>query len=347
MNLSSLYPIDFFLHPWWSLLGVLLFFLFLMNVFSWPLKKSYPYLPLKGKQHRFFYSLLFYSSVFIGFIGHLMLIMALLGPAQIKREEEDPLFRPSDGDVVLLIDLSRSMLADDFMPNRYSVVMKAVENFLEIIPKDHRLAFLFFSERLFAPMPLTFNRDFLKESLHLAAIGDLGHGTNLGDSLMYALRLLKDSEVEKKSIILITDGVGQVDLVDPLVAAEKAREMGVVIYPIGVGTQGNGATIPHYHEKRIIYREKIPGGSVDYKLMKQMANITKGVFFSIKEQGALLSSLQKIAGKKKMLPSFDIQSSFYDLSYDYWKIGLLFIFIFFMIDKLVFCRGGGLWMLKK
>lgn len=212
------------------------------------------------------------------------LTYALMGPRvpnQVGESQIDIL------DLFLVVDVSRSMLADDIAPNRLEAAKKRLREFAALKPRD-RFGVILFSEKVFTLLPLTIDPEMLQQVIGDIQIGFLGSGTNIGDALALAIARLQITETKTKVIVLLTDGVSNVGNMTPLQAAEEAKKLGVKIYAIGFGTTSEDAKIPTGRNAfgNMGY-QGIPGGSVDYDALKDVAKMTGGKFYEATSDQAL------------------------------------------------------------
>jgi Ca-activated chloride channel family protein len=141
-------------------------------------------------------------------------------------------------DIVMAIDISGSMLAMDFAPkNRLSAAVSVAKDFVKRRPND-RFGLVAFSEYALTQVPLTFDHLAMLNSLDKLKVNEEASATAIGMGLAKAVARLKNSTAKSKVIILITDGVSNTGEIDPLTAAEMAKELGIKVYPIGVGSKG-------------------------------------------------------------------------------------------------------------
>lgn len=237
-------------------------------------------------------------------------------------------FSPSNievNDIILCIDVSRSMLAEDIKPNRLEVAKERIREFVRMRPTD-RIAIVIFSEKVFTLLPLTTDPTLVDKVLAEISIGYLGSGTNIGDGLALGVARAVNSETKNKVIILLTDGVANVGTLTPLQAAEEAKKFGIKVYTIGLGTDedakipvGNGLFGPQY--------QLIPGGSIDYKVLKEMSDLTGGKFYPAKSAGGLREILDDIQKLEKTEIKVNHHIVYDEKFYSYLLIGVSLIFL--------------------
>lgn len=180
-------------------------------------------------------------------------------------------------DIVMAMDISGSMLAEDFRPNRLEAAKKVAADFVEGRKSD-RMGLVVFAGEAFTQVPLTVDHHVLLQQLGAVKSGVIHDGTALGDGLATAINRIKDSEAKSKVIILLTDGVNNQGSVDPLSAAEIAKLYGIRLYTIGVGSLGK-APYPFRDDFGRVHYQNIDV-EIDEALMRQMAEQTdEGRYF--------------------------------------------------------------------
>lgn len=149
-------------------------------------------------------------------------------------------------DIVIALDISTSMLAKDLTPNRLERAKKVAQQFIDSRPND-KIGLVLFAGEALTGLPMTSDRDALKAYLKAVDVNQLEDGTAIGDGLATAVnRLRADSLVKSKSIILLTDGSNNTGITTPLDGARAAKEYGIKIYSIGIGSNGSAMFPDHY-----------------------------------------------------------------------------------------------------
>ena len=162
------------------------------------------------------------------------MVIALARPqSQLSRQE----MTVEGIDIVMAMDLSGSMLAEDFKPNRLEAAKNVAADFIEGRKTD-RMGLVVFAGEAFTQVPLTIDHQVLLKQLGNLKSGTMRDGTAIGDGLATAINRIKDSEAKSKVIILLTDGVNNQGSMDPLSAAEIAAMYNIRLYTIGVGSLG-------------------------------------------------------------------------------------------------------------
>lgn len=206
-----------------------------------------------------------------------LLILTLARP-QLSQSREQ---RFVEGiDILLALDISESMRAEDFKDaNRFQTAKSVINNFLMHREND-RVGLVVFSGESFTLCPLTLDYPVLRESLRDVAVsmnGQLADGTAIGDAIATAIHRLRASEAKTKIVILLTDGENNAGTIEPSTAATLARAFGIKVYTIGMGKEG-GALIP-YEDTTFGKRYRKVLTYLDEGTLKQIANITSARYF--------------------------------------------------------------------
>jgi Ca-activated chloride channel family protein len=178
-------------------------------------------------------------------------------------------------DIVLVNDISGSMLAEDFRPNRIEAAKKVAIDFIDGRPND-RIGLVIFSGESFTQCPLTLDHAVLKNLLSEIKSGMIEDGTAIGMGLATAVSRLKDSKAKSKVIVLLTDGINNRGFIDPMTAAGIAQQFNIRVYTIGVGTIGM-APYPVQTPFGTQY-QNVPV-EIDEKLLQQIADQTGGKYY--------------------------------------------------------------------
>lgn len=209
-----------------------------------------------------------------------MLIIALARPQSSSRIHE---ISVEGIDIMIALDISGSMLAEDFQPNRMEAAKLTAIEFIDLRPND-RIGMTVFSGESFTLCPLTTDHRLLKELASGVTTGMVQDGTAIGDGLATAINGLRDSDAISRVIVLLTDGINNTGVIDPLTAAEMAALFGIRVYTIGVGSSGL-VPYPFPTPFGIQYRDvEIP---VDEDLLREIADKTGGKYYWAETQDAL------------------------------------------------------------
>jgi Ca-activated chloride channel family protein len=202
----------------------------------------------------------------------LALCCLIIGLARPQSHDDEQIVNGEGIDIVLCLDISGSMLSEDFTPNRMEAAKNVAQEFIDNRPTD-RIGLVIFSGESFTMCPLTTDRNVLKSQLAQVHSGLLEDGTAIGNGLATAVDRLRSSPSKSKVIILLTDGENNGGLIDPNTAKEIAKEVGVKVYTIGMGSDGFAMVPVQTPGGVVMQREKV---NIDEKLLTQIANETGG-----------------------------------------------------------------------
>jgi len=208
------------------------------------------------------------------------IIVALARP-QTRNDEE--LVSGEGVDIVLCIDVSGSMMAQDFTPNRLEAAKEVASTFVDSRPTD-RIGLVIFSGESFTQCPVTTDKNILKSQIYNIQSGLLEDGTAIGSGLATSVDRLKSSKSKSKVVILLTDGENNGGMIDPSTAKEIAKSVGVKVYTIGVGTEGSAPVPVQTPGGIVMQREQV---NIDEKLLTQIAGETGGKYFRAKDNATL------------------------------------------------------------
>ncbi|KAB2922416.1 MAG: VWA domain-containing protein [Bacteroidetes bacterium] len=193
-------------------------------------------------------------------------------------------------DIVLALDISGSMLAEDFQPNRLEAAKGVAQEFVTGRTND-RIGLVIFSGESFTQCPLTVDYDVLKELVRPLKSGMIEDGTAIGLGLATGINRLRDSKAKSKVIILLTDGVNNRGEIDPITAAQIAQSFGIRVYTVGVGTIGEA---PYPVQTPFGTRYQMVPVEIDEKVLKQVAEMTDGRYFRATDNRKLKAIYQEI-----------------------------------------------------
>jgi Ca-activated chloride channel family protein len=201
-------------------------------------------------------------------------------------------------DIILALDVSSSMLAEDFKPkNRLVASRKVAEEFVQGRQND-RIGLVIFAGESFTQCPLTLDYGVLLTILQETEVADKEwDGTAIGMGIVNAVNRLRDSKAKSKVIILLTDGVNNRGQVDPVTAANIAASLGIKIYTIGAGTRG---TAMYPIDDPLLGRRYVPQQvEIDEEVLRKIAGITKGQYFRATSTEKLSEIYQEIGEMEK------------------------------------------------
>ena len=272
-----------FLHPW--ILIALLLIPFLFWLFK--TKSSYlegtmrissstsleKYFRKKGELK---YKIIFYFKI-------LTLVLIILAIARPRKIDQLQMMNIDVVDIILVIDISSSMLAEDFKPNRLEAVKEAAQKFISNREGD-RIGLLVFAGETFIQCPLTTDNNVLSSLLKDISIAEKEYdGTAIGMAIANATNRLRDSKAKSKIMILLSDGSNNAGELDPITAAGLASQFDIKIYTIGAATDQSLSYIPGVG--RMI-------NEIDEKTLIEIANETEGKYFRARDKD-MLSEIYK------------------------------------------------------
>lgn len=231
-------------------------------------------------------------------IGFALIITALARP-QSRSTWKDS--KTEGIDIMLSVDVSLSMLAKDFKPNRMEVAKEVILDFIEARPND-RIGLVIFGGEAFTQCPLTTDHKVLMNMFPQIKAGSLDQGTAIGLGLATAVSRIKDSKAKSKVIILVSDGVNNVGEVSPFTAGELAKTYGVRVYCIGVGSKGK-ALQPVAIYAQGEYEYDYVDVDVDDKTMTEISEYTGGKYFRATNKENLVNIYKEIDQMEKTIIS--------------------------------------------
>ena len=228
-------------------------------------------------------------------------------------------------DIVLALDISSSMKTMDFKPkNRLFVAKQVIENFI-LGRKSDRIGLVVFSGKSFTQCPLTLDYGIVVQFLRRTDFGMVEDGTAIGTGLMNAANRLRQSGAKSKIIVLLTDGANNSGEVDPIMAAKAAKALGIKVYTIGVGKEGDQPMEiddPMFG-KRIVSVKT----DVDEPTLKSIANVTGGNFYRARDAKALAEIYQTIDKLEKTEIKTNSYYRYHELFRNLLILALLLLFL--------------------
>lgn len=241
----------------------------------------------------------FRHSLFVLRIIGIALLIAALARPQSRSSWKDS--KTEGIDIVISMDLSLSMLAKDFKPNRIEVAKEVILNFIDARPND-RIGMVVFGGVAFTQCPLTSDHKVLKNMFPQIKAGMLDQGTAIGLGLANAVARIKESKAKSKVIVFISDGVNNVGEIAPMTAGELAKTYGVRVYCIGVGTRGK-ALQPVAIYAQGEYEYDYVDVEIDEKVMTDISDMTGGKYFRATNKESLTEICKEIDKMEKTIIS--------------------------------------------
>lgn len=238
-------------------------------------------------------------------------------------------------DIMMALDVSPSMYAIDFKPNRMEAAKSAAMEFIDSRPND-RIGLVVFAGEAFTQCPATLDHNMLKEQVATVDNWYLKDGTAIGDGLFMAVNRLSDTvSMNTKVIILLTDGVRIGGNFSPVDAANAAKQLNIRVYTIGVGTDSN-APIPVVDKNGRRIFELDPRISFDEPMLKDVAQLTGGQYFKATSKEKLSDIYSEIDKIEKQKFEVDITQR-YDEHYFYFAlIGFILLLTEIILTNTVF-----------
>lgn len=257
-------------------------------------------------------------------------ILALIIVATARPQKIDELVKSKVEiiDILLVLDISSSMLADDFSPNRLEVVKKTAKEFIESREGD-RLGILVFAGQSFIQCPLTTDINVLSKLVdEISVAGKDYDGTAIGMAIANATNRLRDSQSKSKIMILLSDGSNNSGEIDPTTASNLASEFGIKIYTIAAGTDNSVSRIPG----RGLIRNEI-----DIETLKMISKETGGKFFRAIDKEALSAIYDEISNLERSEIEIKSFTTYYEL-YRWFLVPALILSFFYLFLKRYFFK---------
>lgn len=272
-------------------------------------------LPGNWKSH------LHWVQAFLIWAGITLLIIALARPQERLTTVE----RNAEGiDIVMVLDMSTSMRAEDLKPNRFEAAREVAKDFVDKRNSD-RIGLVTFAMQSFTVVPPTLDYRLLKDLINDLEMGIIEDGTAIGMGISTAINRLKESQAESKVIILLTDGQNNAGEIDPVTAADLALTYDIKIYTIGAGTRG---TAPYPIQDPIFGRRyQNIEVNIDEEMLTSVAELTGGRYFRATDSDELESIYEEIDELETTEVDELIYTDYKDLYTFYlaWSFGLLFL----------------------
>lgn len=280
-----------FAHP--GYLWLFLIYIPLIIWYVWKHRTAYPSLQIsstsafkKMKRPLRYFGLTAMFALRLATIGCLIVVIARPQTRDSWRTS-----RTEGTDMVIALDISSSMLARDFKPDRLEAAKNIAANFINGRESDN-MGLVVFAGEAFTGVPMTTDRAALVNYVNALNREMLEDGTAIGDGLATSINRIKDGKAKSKSIILLTDGSNNTGIVAPLTAAEIAHKLGIKVYTIGIGTNG---TAPYPQVNMFGRIEYVPMPVViDETTLKQIASITGGKYFRATGNSVLSEIFEEI-----------------------------------------------------
>lgn len=239
-------------------------------------------------------------------------------------------------DIVLAVDVSTSMLAKDFAPDRLSVAKEVAAEFISDRVGD-RIGIVVFAGESFTQSPLTTDQSSLQTMINRIRSGIIDDGTAIGNGLATSINRLRESQAKSKVVILLTDGVNNRGEISPLTAAQIAKDLNIKVYTIGVGKRGT-APYPIFDERGRevdVVEMKV---EIDENILREIATLTGGEYFRATDKQTLLAIYEQINTLEKSTVEIEERTTLHEecLVFILWAIALLILE--FIINRIILKR---------
>jgi Ca-activated chloride channel family protein len=256
------------------------------------------------------------------------LIVAIARPQSISTGEDVT----TEGiDIVLIIDISTSMLAEDFQPNRIGAAKEVAQNFIDGRKHD-RIGLIIFAGQSFTQCPMTLDYRVLKNLLRVVKPGMVEDMTAIGLAIAQGVNRLKESTAKSRVMILLTDGVNNAGEIDPVTAAQIAQSFGVRVYTVGVGTRGEA---PYPVPTSFGVRYRMLPVDIDEKSLGTIASLTGGKYFRATNNRALEEIYREIDRMEKTRIEVRSYRSVTELFYPWATFALVSLFLAALLNYTV------------
>lgn len=264
-------------------------------------------------------------------LAFFFLIVALARPQKFSTGEN---VYTEGIDIAIVLDISGSMLAEDFKPNRLDAAKKITDEFIEGRTTD-QIGLVIFSREAFTQCPLTIDYSVLRNLLKDVKSGMIEDGTAIGNAVANGINRLKDSKAKSKVMILLTDGVNNAGEINPITAAEISKKFGIRIYSIGIGTIGQA---PYPFQTPFGIRYQMVPVEIDEGVLKQISEMTGARYFRATNNKKLEDIYKEIDNLERTRVEVTSFRSRTELFYNWLVIGLVFLILEMLLSKTYFRR---------
>ena len=264
----------------------------------------------------------------IQWIAVIFLILALARP-QFQNERVE---RTVEGrDIMLVIDISSSMLAEDLQPNRLIAVREVADEFIQNRPDD-RIGLVIFARESFTVAPPTLDHELLRRQLADIDLGMVRDGTAIGMGLATAVNRLRNSDSDSRVILLLTDGENNAGEIDPATAGELARAHNITVHTIGASIDDDFAPYPVSDPVMGDRYYDIPV-EIDEQLMQFIAERTGGRYFRATDNIELREVYDEINQLETSVIDEEIYTDYQDIYHRFMIPGILLLLLGLILDK--------------
>jgi len=323
----------FFASPWWLLLlGVIPFLIYLFFLKKNKTQPTWTFSDIAHNDLPTSWKVTAYKYLpILPLLGLTCLIVALARPQLALTEEKIT----ADGiDIMLVMDMSSSMLSRDFNPDRLQVSKKVAQDFVGRRIHD-RIGLVAFAGEAYTQCPLTMDHNLLMDFIAQLDVGMVEDGTAIGMGLATAVNRIKDSESKSKIIILLTDGVNNAGYIAPMTAAEIAATLGVKVYTVAVGSMGN-ALSPINRLMNGKYIFGMARVEIDVELLKNISDMTGGQFYRATDNESLEKIYYEIDQLEKTEIEVEVFKRYKDEFRRFLVAGIFLILFWWLLRQTIF-----------
>ena len=264
----------------------------------------------------------------------LALVLLLTALARPQRMDEDAPVSGQGIDIAMVLDVSGSMQSVDFEPNRLAVAVDTINSFVDDRPQD-RIAFIIFAGTAYTRIPLTLDHDIIRQSLKEVGTESVNEdGTAIGMAISVGLNRLKKSDAASRIMVLVTDGDNNAGAINPATASSLAKDMGVKIYTIGVGTDQTIIPVRTFGQVRYQRAE----GGLNEALLQEIAQTTGGQYYRAKDATGLAQIFDTINQLEKTEFDRDNFKQYTELAFDLIKAALVLLLLGIFLDRFYFVQ---------
>ena len=237
-------------------------------------------------------------------------------------------------DIAVVLDVSGSMQSVDFEPNRLAVALETIDKFVQQRPQD-RISLIIFAGTAYTKIPLTLDHNIIRESLKEVSTESVNEdGTAIGMAISVGINRLKKSDAVSKIMLLVTDGDNNAGAISPEAASELAKELGIKIYTIGVGTDITIIPVKVFGQTRYQQME----GGLNEELLQAIADTTGGQYYRAKDSKTLDAIFNNINRLEKTGFEQDHFRQYTDFAFIFIKIGLAMLLAGIFLDRYYFVQ---------
>ena len=237
-------------------------------------------------------------------------------------------------DIAVVLDVSGSMQSVDFEPNRLAVALETIDKFIRQRPQD-RISLIIFAGTAYTKIPLTLDHNIIRESLKEVSTESVNEdGTAIGMAVSVGINRLKKSDAASRIMLLVTDGDNNAGAISPEAASELAKELGIKIYTIGVGTDKTIIPVRVFGQTRYQQME----GGLNEELLQAIADTTGGQYYRARDSRTLNDIFDNINKLEKTEFEQDHFKQYTDLAFIFIKFGLALLLIGIFLDRYYFVQ---------